>query len=252
MFGSIRLIIIVASALSLPACTLFDVDKVLDRAIDLVKQSGKKNYGKCMVDGHNFAGLRGDEFSQPRNGKTGDSPHNLKLLVVHGIGHHSPGYSNRLVLNLIHELGMKKKGNQIVNIRLALKIDENKISGNALPDYRRPHLRISNFTKADKPNTLPTNKTKTNNTQKENKKHETGPDSLTVFEVTWSPIIEEERKALLYENQVKFGLERAFLNATIKRFLNDRAVDPLIYARKDNSNLLGSTTAVRLTERCWL
>ncbi|MBT3765798.1 MAG: hypothetical protein HOB79_22185 [Rhodospirillaceae bacterium] len=236
MFSPLRYVALIAGAMTLSACAEkysiwtfehLDVDRAFDRAIKLYDDIGKGNSGNCVVDGHAFRGLR----------ESSASSKNLKLLIVHGIGYHPQDYSKRLVLNLIHELGMKDKGEDTYKLNLKLK-NEKSENGNDLPNQFRhgaPFLTIKNYRKADK------------------NKSDPGPSSLTIFEVTWSPIIEEERKALLYDNEVKFGLKRAFINDKIKRFLNDRAIDPLIYARKDNVGSLGSKILDSVEQSlCWM
>ncbi len=78
----------------------------------------------CEIWGKPFKGLT--PFLDNKLGK-------MKVLMVHGVGDHAPGYSTQFVEKLAEELGLPVMSTQYKNISLTSRLDSSKNLG-----YRSP------------------------------------------------------------------------------------------------------------------
>ena len=125
-----------------------------------------------------------------------EAPKTVRLIIVHGIGEHLPGYSERYQRNLALRLGLDAVDPQVKTVVLQGPAPVNAALGT---------LRLTRFSNA------------------------TGSQNLMTFEVTWSTITEAERNSLAFDDMGAAARTRAALNGTLKQFMNKRAADPLAY-----------------------
>ncbi len=128
-----------------------------------------------------------------------------KLLMVHGVSHHFPGYSTEFMGKLARELGLNVRNRNYKNISLTDPFDQSKKLGNL-----RVH-RLSN---------------------------EEATKELLFYELTWSEITEEEKSLLDFDNSGEYSFRRADVNNALKGFSNDTAPDPLIYMGNLHDDIL--------------
>jgi hypothetical protein len=169
----------------------------------------------CHVEGPVSEGLetlmRAQE--QVRKGN-GPSPH-LKVLMVHGIGEHIPGYSGRFTEHLMRELGLDVREEKLKEVVLR----EPMISDDPLGE-----LRISRYMNGQ------------------------GTRELLFYELTWSGITESETSIIEFDDSTEYAFRRASLNAGLKKFFNSHVPDSLIFLGEPQIRIL---TSVRQSI-CWM
>ena len=147
---------------------------------------------KCEVTGTPFNGIR-----QGLNKK----PQVTKLLVVHGIQKHLPGYSTRFREKITYELGL----NKISKSHKEIIIIDAKILDEAGKPEPLGILRITRHTNQDE------------------------TKELLYYELTWSQISDPGRDSLLFDVSGEYSFKRAELNHLIKEFVNKTIPDLLAY-----------------------
>jgi hypothetical protein len=145
----------------------------------------------------------------------GQSARTLKVLMVHGIGKHLPGYSARLTEHLMRELKLDLREENYKEIALNDPETWDGPLGN---------LRISRYM----------NKARTR--------------ELLFYELTWSDIIEPERKIIAFDDSAEYAFRRTALNATMKEFFNSHVPDTLIFLGDANVPILSSVRQ----SFCWM
>lgn len=142
---------------------------------------------------------------------TGIAPHlantqgKMKVLMVHGVGFHLPGYSTQFVEKLTKELNLSVMFQQQKNISLTSRTDSSKNLGN---------LRVKRFL---------------------NKEH---TQELLFYELTWSEITAAQKAVLAYDNSGEYSFRRAEVNDLMKKFSNDTGPDPIIYLGESREDIL--------------
>jgi hypothetical protein len=160
----------------------------------------------CQIQGKPFGGL----FPLVK-----DSANTTKVLMVHGVGRHSPGYSTQLYEGLANIMRLNHISKITKNIDLTDSINTDKKLGN---------LRIRRLTN-------------------ENKSHE-----LIFYELTWSEINDDQKKILAYDMSGDYTFHRAFVNEKLKRFTNDFIPDQMLYVGDTRRDILISFTQAF----CWM
>ncbi len=146
----------------------------------------------CEITGPEFAGLSaGFETAS-------EKPKTLRLIIVHGIGEHQPGYSLRLQENVAARLGLNIVEPVPKTIAMQTPTDSK-----ALPGADVGTLRISRYTN-DKGN------------------------ELLTFEVTWSALFDADRKAVAFDDYGLHSGARADINQSLKKLINS-FTEPLAY-----------------------
>lgn len=183
-------------------------EAVLDREVTDTRQ--------CQMQGPKFTGLQQslDSHAQKTTGTT-------KVLMVHGISHHTAGYSNRFRDRLMTALELDIVDPEVKTIQLSA------------PDIGRDA--------EGKPPELGTLRITRHSSRK-------SPRSLLFYELTWSPITEEDKKLILYDTANTEGLARSGVNHTMKGFLNATVPDLLIYMGGGHDKI---TASVRESV-CWM
>jgi len=160
----------------------------------------------CQVEGRLFEGL----FPLVK-----DSANTTKVMMVHGVAKHEPGYSTQLLQGLANKMGLNQFSEIKKNITLTDPLDTTKKLGN---------LKIRRLTNEDE-------------------SHE-----LIFYELTWSEINDERKKILAYDMSGDYTFHRAFLNEKIKRITNDFIPDQMLYVGGTRKDVLISFTQAF----CWM
>ena len=169
----------------------------------------------CHVEGPQSEGLNAFLAAQEVAKQEGNVERPLKILMVHGIGEHLPGYSGRLTNNLMAALGLDVRELQTKTITLRD------------PEFGEADiglLTISRFTNERKDRTV------------------------LFYELTWSSITDKEKKIIAFDDTVEHNFRRASLNATLKEFFNSRVSDSLIYMGEPRTKILSSVRQ----SFCWM
>jgi len=153
----------------------------------LLENAEKEDLRACRIWSKGFKGINAS--IDKTEGKT-------KILMVHGVGHHLPGYSTLLIENLMKALEMPVISLPQKNLTLA---DPDA------PSTNLGNLRLTRLFSKDK-------------------KRE-----LLFYELTWSSISKIDKEILAYDNSGEQTFRRAEWNAKLKKFSNDAIADPMIY-----------------------
>ncbi|MEJ2094691.1 MAG: lipoprotein [Gammaproteobacteria bacterium] len=91
----------------------------------LLQKEEKEDTRQCYVRGPSFDGI---EQLITRTEQEGEAGAELKVLMVHGIGMHQPGYSIRMAENLARELQLDVVDREPKVIKLRLNISKEKFA----------------------------------------------------------------------------------------------------------------------------
>jgi hypothetical protein len=160
----------------------------------------------CEVTGERFTGLK-PQLEVPNR--------KMKVMMVHGVGNHSPGYSTQFLEKLTKELDLTVTTKAYKNIALASPKDPNKKLGN---------LRIKRYLNHDK------------------------SQEILFYELTWSSITAKDKEILAYDNSGEQSFRRAEANDLLKKFSNDTGPDPIIYLGEKREDILTSFAQ----SFCWM
>ncbi|MCK4841477.1 MAG: hypothetical protein KAT04_06290 [Methylococcales bacterium] len=160
----------------------------------------------CDIWGEGFDGL--NPHLKKQKGK-------MKVLMVHGVGDHKPGYSTEFFEKLAKALELSVTSRKHKNIRLS---DENN------PQKTLGNLRINRFLSKDR------------------------AKELLFYELTWSDITAKEKEVLAYDSSGEYSFRRTEVNDLMKRFANDTGPDPIIYLGESRADILLSFTQ----SFCWM
>lgn len=150
----------------------------------------------CEVWGKAFDGIA--PFLTNKRGR-------MKVLMVHGVGDHLPGYSTQFVEKLAKELNLPVISRKYKNITLTHRVDNTKNLGN---------LRIIRLLSEDR------------------------SKELMFYELTWSIITAKQKEILAYDNSGEYSFRRAEVNDLMKKFSNDTGPDPIIYLGDSREDIL--------------
>jgi hypothetical protein len=153
-----------------------------------LEKSEQLDTRKCEGWGKPFEGI--EPGLAKEKGKT-------RVLMVHGVSDHVPGYASQFQAKLAKELGLNARSASPKNIEL-----ENPV----FPDKALGHLRISRLVNP-----------------------QNGKEVL-FYELTWSEITRKEKELIAYDVSGEYDYRRAALNGMLKKFSNDAIADPLIYS----------------------
>ncbi len=134
-----------------------------------------------------------------------DPTSTTKVLMVHGVGTHEPGYSTQLLEGLAKKMKLNKISKIPRDIDLTKAFDATKELGK---------LKITRVSNGD-------------NSQE-----------LLFYEMTWSAITHDLKQVLSYDSAEESSYRRATINNAFKEFLNDSAPDPMIYLGKSQEDIL--------------
>lgn len=144
----------------------------------------------CQVWGQPFAGI--EPGLAKKQGKT-------KILMVHGVGDHIPGFTTQFLGKLAKELDLNVRSGAPKNIAVTTPLFPGQDLGN---------LRVTRLLNED------------------------NGKEIIFYELTWSEITREDKKLLAFDNSGEYEFRRATMNNMLKKFSNDTGPDPLIYMGK--------------------
>jgi hypothetical protein len=160
----------------------------------------------CEIWGKPFTGLA--PYLANQHGK-------MKVLMIHGVGNHLPGYATEFSEKLARELDLPVMAKYYKSIRLTDRFNEGKDLGN---------LRITRLLSKDQ--------------------HR----ELLFYELTWSAITAKQKEVLAYDNSGEYSFRRAEVNDLLKKFSNDTGPDPIIYLGESREDILVSFAQAF----CWM
>jgi hypothetical protein len=204
------------TALTALLVTLCGCAGIAKGVTEAILESGKdKDERLCHVEGPASPGLEARLREQEKERAEGGSTRTMKILMVHGIGRHLPGYSTRLTEHLMRELKLDVREERYKEI--VLRQPE-------IWDGPLGSLRISRYT----------NKARTR--------------ELLFYELTWSEIVEPEKQTIEFDNSGEYAFRRTSLNQSMKEFFNSHIPDPLIYLGNARTPILVSVQQ----STCWM
>jgi hypothetical protein len=172
----------------------------------LLEKTENEDNRLCQIWGSPFPGI--SENLNKHKGKT-------KVLMVHGVGDHVPGYTTQFLEKLAKQL----------NLNVRSEIDKNiELNAPLFPDKNIGNLRVTHLL------------------------NETTGKELTFYELTWSVISRPEKELLAYDTSGEYDFRRARLNSTMKKFSNDVGPDPIIYLGQSREPIL----AAFAQSFCWM
>jgi len=180
--------------LSLLTASCGSISKGITEAI-LEKQDAEDTR-QCEVRGEPFFGLK-KQLQHPDR--------KMKVLMVHGVGHHLPGYSTQFMEKLASQLDLPVMAKNPKNIDL---VDPKQ------PASKSGHLRINRFLNAQR------------------------DQELLFYELSWSDITAKDKEILSYDNSGEQSFRRAEVNDLLKKFSNDTGPDPIIYLGEKRESIL--------------
>lgn len=194
----------------------------------LMKQDDKEDIRQCYVRGPAFDGIEQmvKMASKPGPKSNGD----IKVLMVHGIGTHDPGYSTRLAENLARELKLDVVGRAPKTITLRL------------PSHEQFKVEVAQGLARGKPGDRNGTVTVHSFRSKEDTR------KLTFYELTWSEITEADKRIINFDDSGAYSFRRAKLNNDLKQFINNHLPDPLIYLGNAHGNIQAAVTQTL----CWM
>jgi len=150
----------------------------------------------CEITGEKFNGIKPQLEVPDRK---------MKVLMVHGVGNHLPGYATQFLEKLTKELDLTVTAKAYKNITLADPKDPTKHLGN---------LRINRYLNKDR------------------------NQEMLFYELTWSEITAKDKEILAYDNSGEQSFRRAEVNDLLKKFSNDTGPDPIIYLGEKREEIL--------------
>jgi hypothetical protein len=172
----------------------------------VLEKTEKEDTRQCQVWGEPFTGI--EAFLAKKNTKT-------KVLFVHGVGDHIPGYTTEFLEKLAKELNLNVRSEGQKNIELGTPLFPGRNLGN---------LRVTHLL------------------------NEQNGQDLTFYELTWSEITRQEKALLDFDNSGEYDFRRARMNAMLKKFSNDTGPDPIIYLGQSRVPIL----AAYAQSFCWM
>jgi hypothetical protein len=182
------------------------------------REDNKKDTRACDVNGPAFRGIESFMDNQGKHSTSASNsidPPTTKILMIHGIGHHLPGYSTRFSTHLTRRLKLNVTEEIVKEINLTDPAFGNEPLG---------HLAVHRFF----------NKTRTR--------------ELIFYELTWSEISQPEKRGIAFDSSEKYSYKRADINKAMKEFINDHVPDPMIYQGNSRSKIMASV----IQSFCWM
>jgi hypothetical protein len=186
----------------------------------LIAKDEDKPPRPCDVTGPAFQGLserlRRLELSGSAVAGASANPQRLKVMMVHGIGTHPPGYSARFQRNLTAALGLTRREQLIKEIGLRAPL--------YFGDESLGHLRVFRYL------------------------NEAGTREMLFYELSWSEITAPAKSTLAYDTSGEYAYRRSEINHKFKAYLNERMADSIAYLGESNQKITASVSA----GICWM
>lgn len=163
----------------------------------------------CRVVGPAFTGIEG-------LAEKNDNKKTIKVVMVHGIGPHKPGYATRFAENLADQLDLNLRAKDYKQFGLKNPLE--------FGDDNLGEMRVSKFFDEDEGKTL------------------------LFYELTWSSVFDPYRANIAYDSSGEYAHLRTPFNHTLKTFANDHLSDPVIYMGEAKAMVNSSFTQAY----CWM
>jgi hypothetical protein len=163
-------------------------------AVMAAKDKDKMDTRQCYVRGRPFEGL--ERLMNQQKAEGDENKPILKVLMVHGIGSHKPGYATQLSENLAQALQLP---------RVQEQFKEFNLTNPRFPDTKLGVLRVSRYLNED------------------------GSREMQFFELTWDVIVQKEKETIAFDNSGEYSFRRAGFNEKLKLFVNDTVPDVIMY-----------------------
>jgi len=195
-------ILLLSMSLAISGCASFGEGI----ATAVLKKQEQEDLRACKISGKSFAGMQ-SSLELP-----GDT---VKVLMVHGVGTHVPGYSTQFQGKLAAELNLTAKSSRYKEINLVNK---------ELPEQTVGVLRVRRLL------------------------NEARNEEMLFYELTWSDITNPEKEKIKYDTSGEYSYDRAEVNQMLKQFSNDTSPDPMVYLGSRHNEMLASFR----TAFCWM
>ncbi len=163
-----------------------------------LEKSENEDTRQCQVWGQPFTGIEAEIANKNKH---------TKVLFVHGVGDHIPGYTTEFLEKLAKDLNLNARSAEQKNIGLTTPLLGDKNLGN---------LRITHLL------------------------NEQNGQELTFYELTWSEITRAEKQLLAFDTSGDYDFRRAKINGLLKKFSNDAGADPVIYGGESRIPILAA------------
>lgn len=170
-----------------------------------VVSAGTVKLNRCEIEGFSYEGMQADLGS----GKM------LKVMMIHGVGTHHPGYSKLLQQNLSNSLGFNVQSRLPKNVTLLDPGDRKTPIGN---------LRVTYWQNKD------------------------ATKNMLFYELTWSEITTPYKNIIAFDTTEQYSEFRVPFNNMMKKFLDNTLPDPMIYL-VDRHDLIINSSKQAL---CWM
>lgn len=161
-------------------------------------ETHKKPITRCEIEGFSYQGT--DAYLK--------SNEVLKVLMIHGVGIHHPGYSRRIQENMANNIGLNVISRLPKNIT---QLDPNN------PKKKIGNLQISYWQNKD------------------------ATKKMLFYELTWSEITTPDKQIIAFDTTEQYSKFRVPFNNMMKKFLDNTLPDPLIYEVDKNNLILDSS-----------
>jgi hypothetical protein len=195
-------ILLLSMSLAISGCASFGEGI----ATAVLKKQEQEDLRGCKISGKSFAGMQ-SSLDLP-----GDT---VKVLMVHGVGTHVPGYSTQFQEKLAAELNLTVKSSHYKEISLVNK---------EVPEKKLGELRVRRLLNEDQ------------------------NEEMLFYELTWSEITNPEKEKIKYDTSGEYSYDRAEVNQMLKQFSNDTSPDPMVYLGSRHEEMLASFR----TAFCWM
>jgi len=171
----------------------------------ILDNTEKEDTRKCEIKGQRIEGLN-ELFKDNKK---------AKIMMIHGVGTHTSGYSARIRNNISKALNLNVLSRRPKNITLVNPADKKTIVGNLL---------ITRMQNEDK------------------------TKDLVFYELTWSHVTSSDKKIISYDYSGEYSYQRSPFNQTMKKFLDDVLPDPTFYVL-DKQHLIQTAAKQSI---CWM
>lgn len=170
-----------------------------------VVDAGTVKLNRCEIEGFSYQGMNHDLKSDKV----------LKVLMIHGVGIHHPGYSRLLQQNLTNKMGFDVKSRLSKNISLLNPGDNKTPIGN---------LQVTYWQNKD------------------------ASKNMLFYELTWSEITTPYKDVIAFDTTEQYSEFRVPFNNMMKKFLDSTLPDPMIYLVDPNDLIINSSKQAL----CWM
>lgn len=194
--------LIIAVMLAVSGCASFGRG-VAEAILDKGQQT--EDTRKCEIKGQKISGL--DDFFREQK--------KAKVLMIHGVGTHTPGYSARIRENLSKALNLNVLSRTPKHIALINPADGKTVIG---------YLLVTRMQNDDR------------------------SKDLIFYELTWSKITNQDKEIIAYDYSGEYSYKRSPFNQTMKKFLDDVLPDPMAYVSDRDRTILNASKQAS----CWM